>query len=80
MATHKKLLLEIVNELKDMLKMNMPYTRMIQAREDNPNILFPTFIKRVKQKANEYKESEGYQCLCSVPSFTLVLVSVAMIR
>jgi hypothetical protein len=29
MATHKKLLLEIVNELKDMLEMDMPHTRMI---------------------------------------------------
>jgi hypothetical protein len=80
MATHKKLLLEIVNELKNMLKIDMPHTRMIQAKEDNPNILFPTFIKRVKQKANEYKELEGYQCLYNILSFMLVLVSVARIR
>jgi hypothetical protein len=48
MATNKKLPLEIINELKDMLEMDMPCTRMIQAREDDLNILFLTFIKRVE--------------------------------
>jgi len=48
MATDKELPLEIVNELKDMLEMDMPHTRMIQAREDDLNILFLTFIKRVE--------------------------------
>jgi len=80
MATDKKLPLEIVNELKDMLEMDMPHARMIQAREDNPNILFLTFMKRVKQKANKYKKLGGYQCLCSILSFMLTLVLVARIR
>jgi len=43
----KELLLEIIDELKDMLKVNMPYVRMIQSRENDLNILFPTFIKRL---------------------------------
>jgi hypothetical protein len=80
MATDEELLLEIVNELKDVLEMDMPRARTIQAREDDPNILFPTFMKGVEQTADKYKESGGYRRLCSVPSFTLALVSVARIR
>jgi hypothetical protein len=80
MATDKELLLKIVNKLKNMLEMDMPHTRTIQAREDDPNILFLTFMKRVEQKADKYKKLGEYQCLCSIPSFMLTLVSVARIR
>jgi hypothetical protein len=80
MATDKKLLLKIVNKLKDMLEMDMPHARTIQVREDDPNILFLTFMKRVKQKADKYKKLGGYRCLCSIPSFMLTLVLVARIR
>ena len=80
MATDEELLLEIVDELKDVLEADMPRARTIQSREDDPNILFPTFMKRVEEKADEYKDAGGYRRLCSVPSFTLALVSVARIR
>jgi hypothetical protein len=59
-AIDKKLLLKIIDELKAVLKVDMPYTRTIQSRENDPNILFPTFIKRVKEKADKYKDAGGY--------------------
>src|SRR6266851_2342894 len=80
MATDEELLLEILDKLKDAFKEDMPCARKLQAKENNPSILFPMFIEKVKDKAEEYKDTEGYQCLCSVPSFMLALVSVSRIR
>jgi hypothetical protein len=70
LATEEELLQEIVDER----------ARTIQTREDDPNILFPTFMEKVQAKAEEYKDVGGYRRLCSVPSFTLALVSVSRIR
>ena len=56
----KELLLEIIDELKNMLKADMPCTRTNQSREDDLNILFPTFMKRVEEKADKYKHAGGY--------------------
>ncbi len=80
MAMDEELLLEILDELKDAFEEDMPYARKLQAKEDNLSILFPTFMKKVKDKAEEYKDTGGYRRLCSVPSFTLALVSVLRIR
>jgi len=37
-----------------MLEVDMPHMRMIQTREDDPNILFLTLMKRVEEKADKY--------------------------
>jgi hypothetical protein len=80
MATEEELLQEIMYELKDALEEDIPRAELLQATEDDSGILYPSFMKLVKAKAEEYKDSSGYRRLCSVPSFTLSLVSASRIR
>jgi hypothetical protein len=76
-ATDEELLLEIVDELRDALEEDI---RNPTNEEDDPLTMYPTFMKTLQQKANEYKDIPRYRKLCSVPSFALALVMASRIR
>jgi hypothetical protein len=80
MATDEEKLLDIVQELRVSLEMDMARHKEWDDDDDRPEVLYPTFCEAVKQKEAGLKKVPGYRELCCLPSFVLGLTMVGRVR
>lgn len=76
-ATTEELLQEVVDEMKDELEEDL---KLSPAADEDMEFKYPRFMKKVKDKAEEYKRnSHGYRKICCVPPFCLGLVMASRV-
>lgn len=79
-ATEEEFLLEIVDHFKDGFLLDLSAMVDLKSEEDY-EVLYPEFIKRVSEKADSFKRNAtGYRQICCLPRFALALVMMSRVR
>lgn len=79
-ATEEEKLLEVVTQLTDFLNRDLKRLGDADADEDDIEVLYPQFFKRVKLKASTFKGAKGYRELVCIPPFILGLAMVGRVK
>jgi hypothetical protein len=77
--TEEEKLLEVIDELKDYLEINLR-TATPSIDEDEPKHLYPTFDMELATKSKTFIGEGDYRRICCIPRFFLGLVMLSRIQ